>query len=560
MKELRDALKQAAKDLFNVDVEPELTRPEEQFGDYSTNVAMQLGAKLSKQPREIAEALANKIQGSEMVAKTEVAGPGFINFWLSNKALLEGLDRQPAKTYEGQVIVLEHTDPNPFKEFHIGHAYSNTVGVAIGKLLENAGAVLHQVTYQGDVGLHIAMAIYGMKKMDEAREGRPLSNITGENRQAFIDLGRAYSEGILEYKNDPKAKEEIDKINAHLYSRDDEPVNRLYDEGRKWSLEAFEEIYEKLNAHFEKNYFESDTAKEGVEIVKKNLGKIFEESEGAIIYDGEKVGLHKRVFITKQDLPTYEAKEIGLAYAKARDYPDANKFIVITANEIEDYFKVLVAAIKEIDPELASKIQHITHGVVKLPEGKMSSRTGDVVTLNSLEADIKSRVRDLHGEGKDTPEVVFGSMKYEFLKHRIGQDIIYDISESVSLQGNSGPYLQYAFVRAKSILHKASSRQQVAGDKTSILATSYSLLPDERSLARKIGEFAEVVEEATIDLLPSYICTYLYELAQTFNRFYEKNRILGDSREAPRLRLTETYANVLKNGLKLLNIAAPDKM
>ncbi|OGL26373.1 arginine--tRNA ligase [Candidatus Saccharibacteria bacterium RIFCSPHIGHO2_12_FULL_49_19] len=557
MQELKHQLQTVIKKEFGEDFQPQFTRPDEKFGDLATNAAMQLGKKLGKNPREVAILLAGKLRGLESIQKVEIADPGFINFFFSGdtfqKYVHDAMSPDYGKNdlYKGQTIVLEHTDPNPFKEFHIGHAYSNTVGVSVGKLLENARGKVHQVTYQGDVGLHIAMAIYGMKKMDEAGEGRPLSNIGGENRQAFIDLGRAYSEGVLEYKNDPNAKEEIDKINAHLYSRDHESVNRLYDKGRKWSLEAFEEIYEKLDAHFEKNYFESDTAKEGIEIVKKNSGKIFEESEGATIYDGEKVGLHKRVFITKQGLPTYEAKEVGLAYAKARDYPGANKFIVITANEIEDYFKVLVAAIEQIDPELASRIQHITHGVVRLPEGKMSSRTGDVVTLNSLESDIKKKIRELYGEGKDTPEVVFGSMKYEFLKHRLGQDIIYDITESVSLEGNSGPYLQYAYARARSIMNKSKRPEDIR-------VYNYQLNDSERSLVRKISEFPEVVEKTTSELRPHYICTYLYELTQSFNRFYEKNRVIGSEREIDRLTLLSAYIGTLEKGLGLLNIAAPE--
>jgi len=559
MQEIKKALDAAVKAEFGVECDAELTVPDEKFGDLATGIAMQVGKKAGKNPREVAILLAGKLHNLESVEKVEIADPGFINFFLSDDAMQQYISEAMSDNfgknnlYQGQTIVLEHTDPNPFKEFHIGHAYSNTVGIAVGKLLENAGAKIHQVTYQGDVGLHIAMAIYGMKKMDEAREGRPLSNIRGENRQAFVDMGKAYSEGVLEYKKDPNAKEEIDKINAHLYSRGDETINHLYDEGRRWSLEYFEKIYKKLNSHFEKNYFESDTAEEGLEIVKKNIGTTFTKSEGAVIYDGEKDGLHKRVFITKQGLPTYEAKEVGLAYAKARDYPDANKFIVVTANEIEDYFKVMLAAIKKIDDGLAAKIRHITHGMVRLPEGKMSSRTGDVVTLDSLESEIKEKVRELYGEDKDTPDITFGSMKYEFLKHRVGQDITYDIAGSVSLEGNSGPYLQYAYARALSIMKKSTRPEDIR-------AYNYQLNDSERTLVRKISEYPEVVEKSTIELKPHHICTYLYELAQNFNQFYEKNRVIGSERELDRLTLLSAYIGTLKCGLELLNISAPDRV
>jgi len=443
---------------------------------------------------------------------------------------------------------LEHTDPNPFKEFHIGHAYSNTVGVAIGKLLAASGSNVHQVSYHGDVGLHIAMAIFGLM-----------------NPYNKKDLGLSYAYGARTYEHDPQAKAQIDMINKQVYEKNNPEINALYEEGRKRSLEEFEKTYHKLGAKFEKNYFESETAVEGMQVVRQNLGKVFEESAGAVIYDGEKAGLHKRVFITRQNLPTYEAKEIGLAFAKQRDYPQADKFIVITANEIDEYFKVLVAAIKEIDHSLGEKIVHLSHGVVKFPGGKMSSRTGNVKLFTDLEADIAQALKDLY-ETEPDPEITLGAIKYEFLKHRIGSDFIFDVGESISLEGNSGPYLQYAHARACSILSKAQSEAtgdslQVTGEKNSIPQPLTSNLDDsERSLARKISEYPEVFTKSVSELMPHHICTYLYELAQNFNSFYEKSRIIGDEREAPRLRLVQAYQQVLKSGLNLLNIAAPEKM
>jgi len=536
MQEIKDALQKASKAEFELDLQAELTRPDEKFGDYSSNIAMQLGKKTAKNPREIAILLAAKLHGLSAVDKVEVAGSGFINIKLTDEKVADAAQKATdlGKPLAGQEIVLEHTDPNPFKEFHIGHTYSNTVGIAIGNLLKTAGANVHQVTYQGDVGLHIAMAIYGLKNPD--------------NKE---DLGLSYAFGAEAYEHDPLAKEQIETINLHLYKRDDPQINELYDRGRKRSLEKFEQIYQKLGADFEKNYFESDTAKEGIEIVKKNIGKTFVESEEAIIYDGEKAGLHKRVFITKKGLPTYEAKEIGLAFAKNRDYPAAQKFIVITANEIDDYFNVLVAAIKEIEPTLAAKIMHLSHGVVKFPGGKMSSRTGNVKTFDELFGELEIKANQLYGEGKGVPGTVLGAIKYEFLKHRIGSDFVFDVEESISLQGNSGPYLQYAHARASSILKKSDSP-------AAYQPTSFE--PAERSLARKISEYPEVVQTATKELLPSHITTYLYELAQNFNSFYETSRIIGDVRQDLRLKLVRSYSDVLASGLGLLNIAAPDHM
>lgn len=536
MQELREALVKACQELFGQEAQIELSRPAEQFGDFSTNVAMQLAPKLDKNPHEIAETLAAKAKDISSVAEASVAGPGFINIRLTDEKLAGMVYKatQFSRQLEGQEIVLEHTDPNPFKEFHIGHAYSNTVGVAIGKLLQSAGAKVHQVTYQGDVGLHIAMAIWGMKQ-------------SAENSS---DLGKAYGEGNQAYQENESAKNEIETINSSLYAGDNPDINQMYAQGREQSLAAFEAIYQQLGAVFEKNFFESDTAGEGMEIVKQNTGKIFEESDGAIVYKGEKAGLHTRVFITSKGLPTYEAKEIGLAFAKNREYPKASKFIVVTANEIDDYFNVLIAAIKEIDEGLAAKIQHVSHGLVKFAEGKMSSRTGNVKTFTSLEADLTAKAQEAYGQEKATAAVVLGAMKYEFLKHRLGSDFIFDVSESISLEGNSGPYLQYAHARACSILEKAGQGDDHLAEFDS----------SERSLALKISQFPEVVSMATSELMPHHLCTYLYELAQAFNRFYENNRVVGDERQNARVALVQKYADVLKNGLNLLNIEAPSRI
>src|SRR3569833_2155350 len=443
---LKEELSRICQEALGESVEPELSRPDEKFGDNATNVALKLAKKLSHNPSEVAAKIATELENYPIVSSAKVAGPGFINIHLSDEALLTAASRATDldQLNSGQEIVLEHTDPNPFKEFHIGHAYSNTVGVAIGKLLQSSGAHVHQVTYQGDVGLHIAMAVWAIQKNGLSSDGLKEGSIGG-----------FYAKGAQAYEEDEAAKVEIEDINRQIYAGDNEQVNQIYKAGRELSLTHFEAIYKILGADFEKNYFESQTAAKGAEIVRANLGKVFLKSEGAIIYDGEKAGLHKRVFITKQNLPTYEAKEIGLAFAKEQDYPQASRFVVVTANEIEDYFKVLLAALKEIEPALAAKITHLSHGVVRFPECKMSSRTGKEKQKSTLQRDVEEAVKEMNGDQADSA-VVLGAIKYQFLKHRLGSDFIFDVNESISLEGYSGPFLQYARARADGILALAN--------------------------------------------------------------------------------------------------------
>lgn len=540
--ELEAKIAAAVQELFGVAADVELTRPEEQFGDYATNIALQLAKPIGRNPREIGEALAEKLrfQLAGQVSDVSVAGPGFLNLALSQKALLRGAKDKPGVPLKGKEILVEFGDPNPFKEMHIGHLYSYVVGDAIASLLGAAGASVRRLSYHGDVGLHVAKAIWGMQQADFDSSSMS-DSITTQN------IGAYYAKGAAAYEADSAAKQHIDAINKQVYEQHPE-IQALYNAGKRHSFANFAVILGELNIKNTQQYLESAAAPIGIKMVQQNVGNVFKESDGAIVYEGEKAGLHTRVFITSKGLPTYETKDLGLTELKARDYPKAARSIIITAHEQAEYFKVMLAALAEIDPELAGKTTHLSHGFVSLSTGKMSSRTGNVYSAANLFEDVKQAVGKLYsGANKD---IRIGAIKYEFLKHRLGSDLAYDVGASVSLEGNSGPYLQYAHARACSILAKTDDKG----------AASEDLQGGERTLVRKLSEYAEVVDRAVSELMPHHVANYLYELAQAFNRFYEKNRVIGDEREGIRLALVKQYADTLKQGLALLGIAAPDKI
>jgi len=553
MQELKAAIKDACQKLFKVDITPEFSRPDEKFGDYATNVALQLGKRLGQNPREVAEALASEIQKTDLVAKVEIAEPGFINFTLSDEVLakvaLSAVDLP--KPLAEQEILVEFGDPNPFKEMHIGHLYSYIVGDAIASLLEVNGADVKRLSYHGDVGLHVAKAIFGLRELEKERaeQDKSLSDVSTIERENF--LGVAYAYGAEKYDNDPSARDEIDTINARVYDKDDPAINEFHKKGCELSFSYFDKILDLLSISNDKRYLESETIPAGEELVEKNIGSVFKQSQGAIVYDGEKVGLHTRVFITSKGLPTYETKDLGLTVLKDKDYPAAARSIIITANEQSEYFKVMLAALVEINAGLAQKTTHLSHGFLSLSSGKMSSRSGNVYPAMKLLLEVKAAVHAQYPDSKVRKEVTFAAVKYAFQKHRLGSDIVVDIKESIGLEGNSGPYLQYAFARANGILKKSNAGHQQTVDQ---------LEAGERSLARKISEYPEVIAKATAELMPHYICTYLYELAQTFNRFYETNRVIDDPRQAVRLQLVAVYASALKHGLSILNITAPEQV
>lgn len=550
------------QELFEAKVSIELTRPEEQFGDYATNVALQLSKQLGKKPRELADTLVAKLKEvlAEQVSEVSVAGPGFINLKLTDAALLQAAKTQPAKSLAGQSVVAEYSDPNPFKILHAGHLYTSVVGDAIANLLEQAGATVHRVNFGGDVGLHVGKSMWAIQRELDGENPEKLSEVPETERSEW--LAKAYVAGTKAYEEDESAKAAIIDLNKRVYQLHavddhDSPFAQMYWTCRQWSYDYFDKFYDRIGTKFEKYYPESETAPLGLQTVREHIGEVYAESDGAVIFEGEKHGLHTRVFINSEGLPTYEAKDVGLIMKKWQDY----KFdlsVVITGNDIIEYMKVVLTSIGQFMPELSERSKHLTHGMVKLQGGvKMSSRKGNfLLAIDVLEAATAANQKLT---GQDNDQTVLGAVKYAFLKVRTGGDIIYDPEESVSLEGNSGPYLQYAHARARSILAKAEKTQvNVDGILNQVQDDGFEA--GERSLARKISEYSEVVDKAVVELMPHHVCTYLYELAQVFNRFYEGNRVIGDGRQAQRLALVASYADTLKNGLALLGIASPDKM
>jgi len=576
------AVKEALQSLQAGDVSFVVERPGDMaHGDYSTNAALAASKALKKNPREVAEQLKgfleekfskNKSSGFLVklfggnslpsVEKIEVAGAGFINFYLSREAIAQEVQRATKDVwgkntlYGAKRVMVEYTQPNPFKPFHIGHLMSNTIGESITRLGEYAGAEVKRANYQGDVGPHVAKAIYILLK----------NNIL---QPTIEQIGAAYVEGNKLYEENEEIKKEIDEINKKVYERSDEQINALYDWGRKISLERFEEIYKILGTKFDHYFFESETGPIGLKVVKKHP-EVFEESEGATVFKGEQYGLHTRVFVNKLGLPTYEAKELGLVEAKkAKGTFDLS--LTITANETVDYFKVVRKAAELVFPDMEGKMMARFHGLLRLTTGKMSSRLGNVITGESLLADLtedakeKMKDRNLPNTDEIAQQVAVGAIKYEVLKQGSGKDIIFDPEKSLSLEGDSGPYLQYAHTRALSLLKAAKE----AGIRAEISLSgaaghngdaSESDISARSVLERTLLHFPDAVERAAKELEPHYVTTYITELASAFNSWYANERVIGGSNPRYGVLLAEAVEKTLAKGLYVLGMQAPEKM
>ncbi|MEK7138805.1 MAG: arginine--tRNA ligase [Patescibacteria group bacterium] len=561
---VKDLLRQKLEERFGgVDFDI-LTPPNSEMGDYSVNVAFVLAQTESKNPFEVGQKLAADLAKdkdlTEIFEKIEAVKPGFINFHLSDNFLRKHLttigdDKNYGlnETMKGKTVMVEYTDPNPFKLFHIGHLMSNTIGETIARLYEASGAKVIRVTWQGDVGMHIAMAVWAIKT---GKSGvMPSDSALTEEKMNY--LGKAYAVGAMAYKEgEASVKKEIEDVNKSIYKKDGDDVDRIYNTGRQWSLDYFDEIYKRLGSKFDRYFFESELGQKGVEIVKAHP-EVFEESEGATIFRGEKYGLHTRVFINSSGLPIYEAKELGLNKEKF-DLYDPNLSIIVTGNEINEYFKVLLKVMELTMPEVAAKTKHVGHGMMRLPTGKMSSRTGDVITADYLIGQTKSRLPE-----SDNPEVketiAIGAIKYSILKQNPGHDIVFDFDKSLSVKGDSAPYLQYTYARLNSILEKAKDKNYELGIK------NYELLGQkpELRLIKHLLRFPDVVAESGEEIAPQHLALFLYELAVSANQFYEQVRVLDDEnkdRVNARLVLVRTVASVIQKGLNILGIKVLDRI
>jgi arginyl-tRNA synthetase len=579
-----------------------------EFGDFSTNIALTTFSALGKNsqfssPRDLAVAIVEQFKTDipEAIKSVQVDGPGFINIHLTDTYLVQAAQAiiDQSETYghsnvlKSQKIVIEFTDPNPFKDFHIGHLYTNTVGESIARLKESQGATVWRADYFGDVGMHVAKSIWGLiqSMSDNKLTLKQLSTKSIDERISY--LGKAYARGATAYKDDSVVANTIKQINFLVYhcaqelhvnteswqpiidyqsflqdhSLDQAQIFELYQAGRSWSLEYFDSIYERVGMKYDGYYPESKMGEYGYQIVKSHLNSVFEVGEnGAIIFPGSKFGLHDRVFINSLGLPTYEAKELGLAPAKYRDFK-YDQSLVITGNEINEYFKVLLKAMQMINPKLGESTLHIGHGMVRLPEGKMSSRTGNIIRGVWLLDEAKAKIAGIIGnkypqnETDDLAEQVGqAAIKYAFLKQGIGEDIAFDLDTSISFEGDSGPYLQYTYARCYSVLKKSSVKLQES-------IKSETLNSEEKGVFQLLPRFPEVVAGAAQSNSPHEICTYLISLAKNYNTFYNKHTILGTKKsllppvtQSKRLVLTAATAQVIKNGLWLLGIHAPSKM
>jgi arginyl-tRNA synthetase len=554
------------------------TPADSSHGDYATNVCLVVAKSRGLSPITLADELAKALElilkEKGIITKVEIAGPGFINFFLTDEKIREGNKGRGVVTKcSGKNILVEHSSPNLFKPFHIGHLMNNIVGEFVSRAEEKGGAAVTNLCFPSDISFGIAKAMYVWKKDREGGLSPDfdvlLQDHSLETESKIVDyFGTCYVRGVALAKERQEVEKEMRQIAKNLYEKNSGEDLELWHKARTINTVYFENVLESLGSKMGKVIFESDVDGVGKEIVTANTGegKVFIESQSAVVYipHEERKDINTSVFINSEGHPTYEAKDVGLVYKKFTEYGDVDASYFITDAEQSHHFKVVMDAASKINDEWKTwteKSIHVPHGRMLFKGQKMSSRLGgvpialDVISVIEEEVREKSsdKIAHLSDEEKDSlvRDIALSALRIAVLRSKPGININFDPETSLSFEGDSGPYLMYTHARMSSLL-----------DKGGIANPEFGNLPV-TELEREVLHYEEVLTDAIETLSPQKLVSYLFSIAQSFNSYYASHQILveGDTYgNAHRLAIVVRTKCILKEGLYILGCNAPERM
>jgi len=540
--------------------------PQQDFGDYAFPCFV-LAKTFKQAPQQIASDLADKIPLSKTISKVEAAGP-YLNIFINKeilaadtiKDILNHKESYGKAKNTNKSVMVEYFHANTHKAVHIGHIRNICLGESLCRTLEFAGNKVVRVNYQGDIGPHVAKCIWGLLNLNKNITVAPKTN-------RLHWLGNIYMQANKEIEGNEELESESKHLLLKIYN-DDKALNKLWKQTRKWCLEEFDEMYKDFGVKFKELYFESDMEFPAREISKELVKKgVAEESDGALIINLKKYGLGIFVLLTQDGTALYSSKDIILAKKKMDKYK-LDSSVHVVGKEQELHFKQLFKTLELIGPKeksFAQKSHHLIYGLVMLPTGKMSSRAGSVIfydelkqqLLNLATREVKKRHSDWKPKEIDqtAKSIAFAALKLGMIYRDNEKQLVFDWQHALSLEGETGPYIQYAHARICSILRKADSKHSTS--KLNLLKE-----PEETAIIRQLSQFPAVVKDAAKQYRPLLIARYLLDLSQTFNNFYHIHQIIRADEETKKARLALIIAvkQVLSNGLTLLAIDAPERM
>ncbi len=584
--ELQNQLKNFFEEKYNVTgdlPEVKIEKTKEGFeGDFSVNVFPFL-----KIARTKPEALAQQVGEYYRQHIPEVASfsvvKGFLNivlsedFWKNFARTTPDIINFHGK-FDRSKIVLEFSSPNTNKPLHLGHIRNNLLGETMSTILKLTGAKVIKVNLVNDRGIHICKSMLAWMKWGKGQTpedaGMKGDKFVGD---FYVLFDKKYKEQVAELVKSGLAEEEAKREAPLLkeaqkllekWETGDPETLKVWEMMNSWVYEGFDETYRKLGVSFDKIYYESQTYQRGKEFVYQGLeqGVFYREKDGSVWVDLTDAGLDKKLLLRSDQTSVYITQDIGTFVIRDEEY-HADKYMYVVGNEQEYHFKVLQQILNKLGID-GNKVVHISYGMVNLPSGKMKSREGTVVDADDLIADVIEKAREKaeelgkldnlnEEEKKRTYEIIgLGALKYFILKIDAKKDMLFNPQQSVDFEGNTAPFVQYTYVRIKSLLHKAQTQ--------GIEDFSLSVLDEPmRHILKSLYEYPSVIRKASSTLNPAIIANYVYNLARDYNQFYQQNPILKAENEdlkTSRLYLSRLVAAYIKHALSLFGIEVPEKM
>lgn len=562
---MEQTISRSVKELFGITTEVQLTRPDPQFGDYATNVALQLARQLGKNPHEVARAIAAKLQESGDLTEVTVAGPGFINLRVSGRYMAEKLEQMWSDHYgenndgAGKTVVVEYPSPNMAKPYSIGHLRPSNQGWAAKRLMEATGWQVITDNHLGDYGAPFGIWVVGFLTF---------SSEEALQKDGVYELGRVYIETKKALKEEKERGETTlaDQVQDWLIKleKGDPQAVSFSQRFNDISLTHIHEVMRRLHISTDHEYGEAFFAPQGKAAVQQLLdkGTAVQNDDGSVIVPLDDYGFNTPLLVQKSNgAALYATTDLAtLLFREATWRPD--RVIYVVGSEQQFYFSQVFAAAKKLG--ISTELIHLWFGMIdQINEDgtreKMSSRKGVVLVeelLDTAEAKARQLVEDRDVSEEDIQKVALGAIKFTDFAADRRTNILFDWDRIFALTGFSGPYVQYAAVRVNTIVQRYT-------DAARDLEPTYDY-EAEKAILTQLLEYPTVVGLAARDLEPHKIATYLYELARSMNRYYEQTPVatgaVGSAEKAARLGLLKKVSQVFRHGLDLLGIEVPEKM
>ncbi|MDZ4714549.1 MAG: arginine--tRNA ligase [Cytophagales bacterium] len=590
--ELRAEIAAAIQAVFGHAVEQLQLQPtNKEFEGSHTVVCFPLTKISKKGPEETARLLGQYLlETSAFVSKYNVV-KGFLNLALSDATWIRVFTAVQATAHYGRSdpsgleVMVEYSSPNTNKPLHLGHLRNNFLGYSVAEIYEAAGYNVHKVQIINDRGIHIcksmaAWMLFGQGETPES-SGMKGDKLVGKY---YVEFDRAYKAQVQELeqagkstplaeKDAPIMKQAVDLLLK--WEAKDPTTLALWKSMNGWVYKGFESTYRRMGVSFDKLYYESDTYLLGKDEVLRGLGSgiFFRKDDGSIWVDLDTEGFDQKVLLRADGTSVYMTQDIGTAILRFRDFPKIEGQVYTVGNEQEYHFKVLFLILEKLGYAWAKKCYHLSYGMVDLPSGKMKSREGTVVDADDLMEEMVVEANKQTQElGKteemteaaiqDLSEIIgIGALKYFLLKVDPKKRMLFDPGESISLQGHTGPFIQYTHARIHGMLRKARERGIRVEDGG--FENVSELVPEERDLIARLDQYPAKVLEAASEYSPAVVANYVYELAKDFNQFYQAIPVLNETDQAKlrfRIAFSVVVAGVLKSGMALLGIRVPERM